>query len=50
MSIYKFKKVDNYSYIAESIDINETGFDEDSFYEVNNELYDESVDIIDAEK
>lgn len=50
VSIYNFKKVDNYSYIAESIDINETGFDENSFYEVNNELYDESVDIIDAEK
>ena len=50
VSIYNFKKVGEYSYIAEPIDINETGFDEDSFNEVNNELYDESVDIIDGEK
>lgn len=50
VSIYNFEKEDEYSYIAKSIDINETGFDENSFYEVSNELYDESVDIIDAEK
>lgn len=49
-SIYNFKKVDEYAYIAESIDINKTGFDEDSFMDVNNELYDEAADIIDAEK
>ena len=48
--IYYFKKNDKYSFTAESLDINETGFDENSFYEVNTELYDESVDIIDAEK
>ena len=48
VSIYNFKKEDNYGYIVESLDINETGFDENSFYEVNTELYDESVDIIDA--
>ena len=45
-SIYNFKKDDSYGYTVESIDINETGFDENSFYEVNAELYDESVDII----
>ncbi|WP_458456198.1 AAA family ATPase [Methanobrevibacter sp.] len=50
VSIYNFKKEDKYSYVAESIDINNTGFDETSFSEVNDELYDESVDIIDAEK
>ena len=50
VSIYNFKKEGKYSYTAKSININETGFDEDSFNEVNNELYEESVDIIDAEK
>lgn len=50
VSIYNFKKENKYSYIAESLAINNTGFDENSFNEVNNELYDESVDIIDAEK
>ncbi|MBR0272460.1 MAG: AAA family ATPase, partial [Methanobrevibacter sp.] len=50
VSIYNFKKESKYSYIAEKIEINETGFDENNFYEVNNELYDESVDIIDAQK
>ncbi|MEE0025154.1 AAA family ATPase [Methanobrevibacter sp.] len=50
VSIYNFKKENKYSYVAESLAINNTGFDENSFNEVNNELYDESVDIIDAEK
>ena len=50
VSIYNFKREEGCNYIAKSININETGFDEDSFSEVNNELYDESVDIIDAEK
>ena len=50
VSIYNFKKESEYSYITEPIEINETGFDENSFYEVNNELYDETVDIIDAKK
>lgn len=50
VSIYNFKKESKYNYVTESVEINETGFDENSFYEVNNELYDESVDIIDAKK
>ena len=50
VSIYTFKKESKYSFTTEEVEINETGFDENSFYEVNNELYDESVDIIDAEK
>lgn len=50
VNIYYFKKEGKYDYTAEPLDINQTGFDENSFYEVNTELYDESVDIIDAEK
>ena len=48
VNIYNFKNVDKYTYVADSVDINETGFDENSFYDVNNELYDESIDIIEA--
>ena len=50
VNIYNFKKEDKYSYVASKVDINETGFDENTFFEVSTELYDESVDIIDAEK
>ena len=50
VSIYNFKKENNYSYVAQSIAINDTGFDENSFYEVSADLYNESVDIIDAER
>lgn len=46
--IYNFKKDSDYQYIAEPVDINETGFDEESFSEISDALYDESADIIDA--
>ena len=46
--IYNFKKEDDYCYVSESIDVNFTGFDDDNFSDVISELYDESVDIIDA--
>jgi len=50
VSIYNFKNEDSYNYVAYSVDINETGFDENSFYEVHSGLYDESVDIIEGEE
>ena len=48
VNIYNFKKDSNYSYISEKIEVNFTGFDENNFSEVISELYDETVDIIDA--
>lgn len=50
VSIYNFKKDDDYYYVAEPINVNFTGFDADNFSKVNDELYDESSDIIDAKK
>ena len=50
VAIYNFKKESDYAYVSEKIDINQTGFDVDSFYEVITELYDESTDIIDAKR
>lgn len=50
VNVYNFKNEGKYTYVAESLDINETGFDENSFYEVNTELYEESSDIIDARR
>ena len=46
VNIYNFKK-ENISF-AKAIEINHTGFDEDSFFNVHNEIYDESVDMIDS--
>lgn len=47
ISIYTFKKDSKKQYIAEKIDINETGFDEETFSPISEELYDESDKIID---
>lgn len=47
VSIYTFKKDSKKQFIAEKIDINETGFDEESFAPISEELYDESDRIID---
>ena len=47
VSIYTFKKDSKKQFIAEKIDINETGFDEESFTPISEELYDESDRIID---
>ena len=47
VSIFNFKKEDKYAYTAFEVDVNETGFDVNTFYEVSTELYDEAVDIID---
>lgn len=47
ISIYTFKKDSKKQFIAEKIDINETGFDEETFAPISEELYDESDRIID---
>lgn len=49
VNIYNFKSEDKYGFIVQAVEINETGFDEDSFYEVHSQLYNESVDIIEGE-
>lgn len=46
VSIYNFKKNDEYSYTPNVIDVNFTGFSEDNFSKVIDELYNES-DIMD---
>ena len=47
ISIYTFKKASKKQFIAEKLDINETGFDEETFTPISEELYDESDKIID---
>ena len=47
VSIYNFVKNDDYSFTTKEIEINFTGFNNDSFDHVINELYDESGIIID---
>ena len=47
IKIYNFKKQEDYCYSSEEFEINETGFIDENFSKVTDELYDESVDIID---
>ena len=47
VKIYNFKKKSDYLYIPDLVDINETGFIDENFSEVTDELYNESVNIID---
>lgn len=47
ISIYTFKNDSKKQFITETIDINETGFDEETFAPISEELYDESDKIID---
>lgn len=47
ISIYAFKKDSKKQFIAEKININETGFNEETFAPISEELYDESDRIID---
>ena len=49
ISIYNFKKNEDYSYTPHHIDVNFTGFSEDNFSQVIDELYTES-DIMDEFK
>ena len=37
--VYNFKKNDDYSYTPQMIEVNYTGFDEDNFSKVIEELY-----------
>lgn len=48
IKIYNFKKDDDYCYSPEEVEINETGFIDENFSKVTDELYDESVTIIDS--
>lgn len=48
IKIYNFKKESDYLYIPKEVDIDETGFIDENFSEVTDELYNESIDIIDA--
>ena len=48
IAIYNFKKDCDYQYIPELIDINKTGFIDENFSKITDELYDESVEIIDS--
>ena len=47
ISMYHFKKEENYLFTAQKVDINETGFYEESLTPISEELYDESDKIID---
>ena len=49
VSIYNFKKNSDYSYAPHVIDVNFTGFSEDNFSDVIDELYNES-DLMDEFK
>ena len=48
--IYNFKKESDYLFEADLVDVNETGFVDENFSKITDELYDESVDIIDSMK
>ena len=45
LSIYNFKKIKNYEFATEQIDIDETGFFEENFSKIIDELYEETVNI-----
>lgn len=47
VKIYNFKKESDYLYVTKEVEVNETGFIDENFSEVTDELYNESVDIID---
>ena len=46
VGIYHFKQQSRYSFTPEKIEVNNTGFTEDNFSKITEELYDESIDII----
>lgn len=45
LAIYNFKKLSHYEYAAEKLDIDETGFFEENFSKIVDELYAETVEI-----
>lgn len=47
VKIYNFKKLEDYCFICDEVSVNFTGFDEDNFSKVIEELYGESEKIID---
>ena len=46
VTIYHFKEQSKYSFVPEKIEVNNTGFTEDNFSKITEELYEESIDII----
>ncbi len=46
VSIYHFKEQSRYSFTPEKIEVTDTGFTEDNFSKITEELYEESIDII----
>ena len=48
IKIYNFKRESDYLYLPKEVGIDETGFVDENFSEVTEELYNESIDIIDA--
>ena len=46
VNIYHFKEQSKYSFVPEKIEVNNTGFTEDNFSKITEELYEESIDII----
>ena len=48
--IYNFKKESDYLFKPKLVDVNETGFIDENFSQITDELYDESVEIIDSMK
>lgn len=45
LAIYNFKKTNDYEFITERINIDETGFIEENFSRTVDELYDETIEI-----
>ena len=48
VKIYNFKKESDYLYVPKEVEVNETGFIDENFSEITDELYNESVDIIES--
>ena len=50
INIYSFKKESGVGSTVNEVNINQTGFYEDSFFKVHREIYEESVDMIDSKR
>jgi len=50
VSIYHFKRKGSYNFVPKEIPVNNTGFDEDNFSKVTEDLYGESIKIIESKR
>ena len=48
VAIYNFRKTADYQFNSERLDIDKTGFYEDNFSQIVDELYEETVEIINS--